>query len=868
MSNYSTSIFKTIRGQLIALFAGIVLLVTTLITIYSPWQANNTGNKILTQDAEYITSLLADNLALGMKIKMFDNGNSLEQTLDLIRHNQKERYSTIQNVKVFTDSLEFITSLIPTQDKQISKTNSLQIVEKNNLIYITTPLIDNISGTVIGYSEITFSKEFLADSLKTNVIISSLIGFSGIVLLLIITWFIVSRYIVKPIQNLTLIAQQISHGETIQKVELKTNNEVTFLYDAFFEMTQQLRHHIEDLDEIVDQRTSELKQQGKELQLSEERFRLISETLPLPIVISQIRDKKIIYSNPSFEALVKLNNNELSTKLISDFFFTLEDMHDIKTELLTNGRVITRELYCKNSDGTPLWLMVSIVLTKVDDELCAISGLIDVTERKKTVEALESAKTSAEKANSAKSAFLASISHELRTPLNSIIGFSQLLKSDKQLPEHLRHQVNSMNLSGNHLLEIINDILDISKIEAGELELYPDHTKLREVAESIKSMMSVKAREKSLYLHVEVDPELPESIIVDGKRFRQTLINLTGNAIKFTHKGGIIISLTKRENDVADNVTIRCTVADTGRGIPKDEIQNIYIPFRQQQRMYSEGTGLGLAITQSILRKMESELHIESTEGVGSTFWFDIQTPISLENTSKTDIVIQEISVTKGTVPKVLVVDDLQENITFMKIALERAGMQVQTASNGLEALHSIDTWKPELVLMDIMMPVMNGIETIKRIRNDEKLRTLPVIAVTADVLTNSAESLKEMGFTSSISKPFKLEELFAQLQQHTSIPFVMNEQTMKESDEVTNKTNALTAITSWIASLDTNVRTTLTDAIELQDFEVVANIVKTAKLCGESLSAEKVLLQATENFDYHFFALLAEHISTLTEQH
>jgi CheY-like chemotaxis protein len=265
---------------------------------------------------------------------------------------------------------------------------------------------------------------------------------------------------------------------------------------------------------------------------------------------------------------------------------------------------------------------------------------------------------------------------------------------------------------------------------------------------------------------------------------------------------------------------------------------------------------------------MHSELHIESTEGVGSTFWFDIETPIGLQNTNKLDTVVQEISVTKGTVPKVLVVDDLQENIIFMKIALERAGMQVQTATNGLEALYTIDTWKPELVLMDIMMPVMNGIETIKRIRNDEKLRSLPVIAVTADVLTNSPESLKELGFTSSISKPFKLEELFMQLQQHTNIPFILSEKNITKSDDITIKSNAITSITTWIASLDLNVRNTLTDAIELQDFEVVANIVKTAKLCGESLSAEKILLQATENFDYHFFALLAENINALSNQH
>jgi len=421
-----------------------------------------------------------------------------------------------------------------------------------------------------------------------------------------------------------------------------------------------------------------------------------------------------------------------------------------------------------------------------------------------------------------------------------------------------------MNISGNHLLEIINDILDISKIEAGELELYPDHTNLREIAESIKSMMSVKAKEKNLYLHVEIDNELPAMVIVDSKRFRQMLINLTGNAIKFTQNGGVMISFTKRESTNPEVTVLRCSVTDTGRGIPKDQIEEICVPFRQQKRTYSEGTGLGLAITKSILTKMGSELHIESTEGVGSTFWFDLDTTASIQPVQiHQEVKIQHVKLTKGSIPKVLVVDDLPENLYIIKIALERSGLLVQTATNGLEALNTIDKWKPEVVLMDIMMPVMNGIETVKRIRKDEKIRNLPVIAVTADVLTHSPETLKELGFTSSIGKPFKLEELFAQLQKHTPIQFNSDGDIPQEYSIQSEKLDSISEITKWISSLDNNVRATITDAIDLQDFEVVTSIVKTAELCGHSLKAETLLLQAAENYDYSFFIKLSEELSS-----
>lgn len=860
-------IFSTIQGQILSLFIVMALVAAGLISIYSPWQSAKSGSEVLRQDAEFITNLLADNLTLGMKIMTFDNGLNLEQTLDLIRKGEKKNHSTIRNIRVFDDSLRLVSALREKGGMEIHATNKVITSEDENLVRVVMPMQDNANAHIVGYVEIIYTKEILAEQRRENALVSAIIGVSVFLVLLVVIWSIISRKIVQPLRHLTDVADKIAHGDLLQEINSNAENEVGILTDAFATMTHTLRENIEHLDDLVDRRTEELQLQSEALRKSEERFRIIAESMPVPVVISRLSDSTIVFCNSLLEELAGVHHTALIGKTTPQFFVNEEDSTNVRNMLLEKGSIRAYEVQMRSGTNKKIWGLISSTLINLNGEQCAITGFADITERKNTLDQLKIAKEAAEAANHTKSAFLASMSHELRTPLNSIIGFSQLLKSDTTLPAHIRQQVNIMNTSGNHLLGIINDILDISKVEAGELELYPEPIDIHEVTESIKSMMSVRAKEKGLALKVNVDTEVPQCVLVDSKRLRQVLINLTGNAIKFTAKGSVTLDV-RMVRGCESKACFRFLVKDTGRGIEKDQLQEIFKPFRQQQRMYSEGTGLGLAISSRIVEKMGGTIHIASTPGEGSEFWFDISLPVvqhSEANRVSKENTLPSLTVQNNTLYKILIVDDLNENLSYLRIVLERAGLVVQTATNGVEALHAIDKWKPDAVLMDLMMPVMNGIETIRRIRNDEKTQTLPVIAVTADVLTHSRESLQQMGFNSSIGKPFKIDELLQVLQEQTSIIFTAGEEksTSSASREI-QQSIGVTQAAEWMYSLPNTLRSSLTEALEMQDFDVLCRILDVVEGDNHHKDVVHRMRKAAENYDYAFFARLSEYVGTI----
>ncbi|MDX2096467.1 MAG: MASE1 domain-containing protein [Leptolyngbyaceae cyanobacterium bins.59] len=396
--------------------------------------------------------------------------------------------------------------------------------------------------------------------------------------------------------------------------------------------------------------------------------------------------------------------------------------------------------------------------------------------------ALKQSKETAEVASRAKSEFLANMSHELRTPLNGILGYAQILSRSQDWGEKEQKGVDIIYQCGSHLLTLINDILDISKIEARRLELSPHTVHLPALLQGIAEIVGIRAEQKGIDFIYLPDPNLPEGIEVDEKRLRQVLINLLGNAVKFTDQGKVTFRVEQIAPDSCNGATrtvtthLRFHISDTGIGIPADVLDRIFQPFEQvsSQKRNSEGTGLGLAISQTIAELMGSRIQVRSQMGVGSTFFFEIELPISTEwqqtplhDRGKALIGYQ------GDRQTLLVIDDKWENRSVIVNLLEPLGFTVVEAEDGQEGLRKASEVKPNLIITDILMPVMDGYQFLQTIRQSETLKHLPIIVSSASVSSMDQQQSLNAGGNDFLTKPVEAEELFQKLRHHLKLTWI-----------------------------------------------------------------------------------------------
>lgn len=391
-----------------------------------------------------------------------------------------------------------------------------------------------------------------------------------------------------------------------------------------------------------------------------------------------------------------------------------------------------------------------------------------------------------EAANEAKSAFLANMSHEIRTPLNAILGYAQLMDADTQLSSQQRQAVQIIGSSGNHLLNLINDVLDLSKIEAGHEVLQNADFDLSDMVRSVGAMFQLRCAQQGLSWSVAVSSD-PVWVKGDEGKLRQVLVNLLGNAVKFTDTGEVALTVTQEMAASLGSgmVGVRFEVRDTGPGIPPERQAIIFDPFQQEDSGHRKGgTGLGLAIANRYVQLMGSMLEIDSTVGEGTRFSFVLTLPYAqTQEAQKTPDLPQVLHLADGDQVTALVVDDVDENRAIMKQILERVGVQVRLAENGAKALEKVAQAMPDIVFTDIHMPDMTGDVLMTSLFDTYGQDTLKVVAVSASVLSHQKEGYLDAGFDDFIDKPVQLARVYSCLENVLGVSFVTEEKATESTD-------------------------------------------------------------------------------------
>ena len=625
--------------------------------------------------------------------------------------------------------------------------------------------------------------------------VSSLIVITALVLIMtvVMTHQALVRFFF-PLAELRIGVEAIRRGRLDQPIQLNRQDEIGRLADALNTTSAELSQYQEHLAELVTERTAELaatneklsqeiaerKQTEQALRQSEENFRRIFEANPFPLIISR-RDGLILMANQSAANFFDASIAEITSISALAFYARPSDRQVMLAELKSNDRVVNLALNLKTHTGEQKFAIMNVFPFNIASEQYLLTGIADITDRKLVEEELKRAKEAAEAANQTKSIFLANMSHELRTPLNAILGFSQLMASSPTLPPEHKDDLGIITSSGKYLLTLINQVLELSKIEAGQMTLDEKDFDLYRLLDDLEGMFQLRIVDKDLRLIFDRLSDVPRYVRTDEVKLRQVLINLLNNAIKFTEEGTVTLRVASTDL-LPTTCHLHFEVADTGPGISPDELESLFKAFTQSQsgQQAQEGTGLGLTISQSFVQLMGGEISVSSTVGEGAIFSFDL--PMKINKTDEIEKQLSGISRrVVGLEPgqpvyRLLIVDDKWDNRQLLVKLLKPVGFDLREAENGREAVEIWTEWQPHLIWMDMRMPVLDGREATRSIKGTLQGENTVIVALTASVFEEERIKILEEGCDDFIRKPFREADIFDILSKHLGIRFVYEE--------------------------------------------------------------------------------------------
>ena len=803
---------------------------------------------------------------------MGDNGDLIaasSATSGYLRKNSNGTFARVPAVNSGLANVETSARLLEEQTEEFKRVghNKLLTFEQNGeRQYLQASEFTRVPGLKWIIVTIVPESDLMA---RINTNTSHTLAIIGLVIVFSIGLgiFMASR-MVRPIEKFSRDAEKLAQGHfdiepiTHTKVKELSNldrafqamsYELQYLFNRQKEQSNIIAKQNESLEKIIAERTAELKSANS-------RLKAFFENIPGHMNVVDKEFNIIAVSRGLLEAFgLKEMDSILGLKCYDIFKGYSSPCAECSLpECYRTKKPVVRYSTPKEEQvtGKAFQIYFGTILDENHEVIGGIEYIADITDLRALEKELIKAKEAAETANRAKSEFLANMSHELRTPLNAILGFSRLTSRSPHLPPEDKENIGIIRRSGEHLLSLINDVLDMSKIEAGHTALNENDFDLHQMLDTLEDMLRIQADEKGLQLFFDRAANVPQHIRADELKLRQVLINLLNNAVKFTEKGQVRLLATCEQpagKPESENKLI-FEVRDTGPGIAPDEMDSMFEAFSQTEagRASQEGTGLGLPISRKFVQLMRGDITVSSEVGCGTLFRFDIRAQPVESSDIKPPRPVRRVVALKPGQPRyrILIADDRADNRKLLAKLLRPLGFELRDAENGQEAVEVFEKWDPHLIWMDMRMPVMDGYEATRKIKGSEKDQATTVIALTASTYEEERGLVLSAGCDDFIRKPFKESEIFDVMHQHLGVRYVYEENADAHDPVPSEKARPKAVTPEALGALSHELLAALEQASMHGDTDRVENLIEDIRSIDAALADALAALVADFEYD------------------